>query len=116
MVFQFSILYCYTILETCKTVGGVIPVNCNFSPQLDKPCVFPFTYKGRTYNECTMDDYDIAWCGTMKEVNKTIDHGQWGNWDSNNKVAKFDEHWGYCAPGCPGSLDGLPKSEKSGIV
>jgi len=25
-------------------------------------CVFPFEYKGKIYNECTMDDYSTYWC------------------------------------------------------
>ena len=61
---------------TCKTVGGADP---------GKPCVFPFTFEGVTYTECTTAGNapgDLSlWCSTLTYVNGTHVGGQgkWGN-------------------------------------
>ena len=89
--------YFYTFVDLCHTVGGKIPENCQYSPQKDKPCVFPFKYKGSMYNECTFDGHDIAWCATQVNADKTI----------------VQDQWGHCAAGCPGSLDYPPRSSKT---
>ena len=40
------------------------------------PCVFPFTYRGRSYTTCTTDrNNDIAWCSTAAVYAST----NWGN-------------------------------------
>lgn len=44
--------------------------------QCGTPCHFPFTYDGKTYNECTSHDEAGPWCATQSE------------YDSYN--------WGYC--------------------
>ena len=45
-------------------------------PEPNKPCIFPFKYNGKEYNECTTEDYgDSLWCGTTYSV--THDAG-WG--------------------------------------
>ena len=41
----------------------------NTGPEPDKPCVFPFQYMGKEYNECTTDGYGSTyWCGTTFTV------------------------------------------------
>merc|ERR1711910_194268 len=44
--------------RTCNTVSG---------PAAGKPCVFPFTWQGKTFNSCTEegDDQGKLWCSTM---------------------------------------------------
>ena len=88
-----------TFVVLCRTVGGKIPKNCDFSPQQDKTCVFPFKYRGNMYNECTIDGHDVAWCATKVNTDKTI----------------VQDHWGHCGAGCPGSLDYPPRSSKTSI-
>lgn len=48
------------------------PIECrtkHTGPELDKPCVFPFQYTGKEYNECTTDGYGSSyWCGTTFSV------------------------------------------------
>ena len=35
------------------------------NPEPDKPCVFPFKYLGKEYNECTTEGWgNVYWCGT----------------------------------------------------
>jgi len=68
--------------NVCTTVSGRDP---------NKPCVFPFTFRGKTYNTCTWDMHHLtgrkAWCSTY--VNDTGHHqGGQGN-------------WGACGSGCP---------------
>uniref|UniRef100_A0A8C4YIY6 Fibronectin type-II domain-containing protein n=1 Tax=Gopherus evgoodei TaxID=1825980 RepID=A0A8C4YIY6_9SAUR len=43
----------------------------------EKPCTFPFWYKGRRYTTCTMDDSKRPWCATTR------------NYDADHK-------WRYC--------------------
>ena len=41
---------------------------------LDKPCQFPFVYKDKSYNECTLEDGGgVAWCST-KTIPSTNEH------------------------------------------
>ena len=67
--------------------------------EVGKPCVFPFTYKGKTYNGCPVDPEDPArtrWCST-----KTDEQG-------NHIVGNS----GHCMSNCPiddqGSVPGKP--------
>ncbi|XP_069811536.1 cation-independent mannose-6-phosphate receptor [Dendropsophus ebraccatus] len=39
------------------------------------PCLFPFTYKGKTYNACTTDDRQRLWCATAADPERS---GKWG--------------------------------------
>merc|ERR1711942_212003 len=55
----------------CKTTKG-------------QDCVFPFTFKGVTYQKCTQKGHTGAWCST-----KT-------NW----KGQHVGGHWGNCLPSC----------------
>ena len=54
--------------KECKTASGYDP---------NKPCVFPFTHEGYTYNACTTDYHTTAWCATMVYENGTLMN--WGN-------------------------------------
>lgn len=41
-----------------------------------KSCVFPFTYEGRTYTSCTMDDHTQYWCSTENHADGN--YKDWG--------------------------------------
>ena len=41
-----------------------------------QPCIFPFTYKGSTFNDCTLFDGDEEWCAS-----KVYDNGTMKDWD-----------------------------------
>jgi len=43
-----------------------------------KQCVFPFTYKGTTYDKCTNFEWDGFWCSTETSSNGDYVEGQWG--------------------------------------
>jgi len=68
--------------ESCKTTSGA---------SVNKPCVFPFKYRGVEYNRCTLVDSshtnNKAWCST--EV------------DSNGNHVGGQGKWGNCGPACP---------------
>ena len=51
------------IFTVCKTVSG---------PQVNKPCQFPFTHDGRTYNKCPVDPDDSSkfWCSTKVDIRR----------------------------------------------
>merc|ERR1712130_891922 len=59
--------------RTCNTVSG---------PSAEKPCVFPFTWQGKTFNSCTKegDDQGKLWCSTMVDQagNHITGQGQYG--------------------------------------
>ena len=64
----------------------------------NKPCVFPFKYKGNIYNGCiTHNDPDgRSWCSTEVDLNGYHILGR--------------ELWGHCGTDCPVDLDGVPIS------
>merc|ERR1712060_237294 len=51
-------------------VCGMSPPTCHGDAG-GAPCAFPFTYKGKTYQECTKVDHSQSWCYTEKR-------GSWG--------------------------------------
>ena len=62
----------------CQTVGG---------PDQGRPCMFPFKFQGKIYNECPvarLEDPSKTWCSTM----------------GGNHVAGLKK-WGYCSSSCP---------------
>ena len=77
-------------ISVCETDGGANP---------NRPCIFPFRFKGKSYNTCTLKDAEYtnnkAWCSTQ--------------------VDKFENHisgqgkWGNCGQGCP-----FPDLDKNG--
>merc|ERR1711990_845073 len=60
---------------SCLTVGG---------RKVNARCVFPFSFRGRTYNGCTTISLKKLWCSTRT--------------DSNGKHIRG--HWGYCNSAC----------------
>ena len=60
----------------CKTSETI-------SNQANKECIFPFTYAGHTYTECTTVAYHTRWCAT--EVDRSVGYvmKQWGECGSN---------------------------------
>ena len=57
----------------CKTISG---------PKPGVSCVFPFTYKGKTYRGCTtMENNGVEWCSTKTDNGGAHVGGQWGNCD-----------------------------------
>merc|ERR1712111_30942 len=47
----------------------------------DKPCIFPFTYRGLEYNTCTTDNSETStpWCATAVSGNVEVIINNWGN-------------------------------------
>jgi len=67
--------------ESCKTTSGA---------SVNKPCIFPFKYRGVEYNRCILVNSspdNKAWCST--EV------------DSRGNHIGGQGKWGYCGPTCP---------------
>ena len=65
-------------LLRCITTGG---------PDANKTCIFPFTYKGKIYTNCTLDGDSSggSWCSTLVD-------------ESGNHVG--GQHWGTCGTNC----------------
>jgi len=66
--------------ETCITTSGA---------SANKPCIFPFKYRGVQYNRCTLVDSpdNKAWCSTLV--------------DSRGHHVGGQGKWGNCGPACP---------------
>jgi len=57
--------YCDPLIPTCLTTSS-------------KLCVFPFIYKGVTYNACTKVGHSKKWCSTQTDANGKHVRGKWG--------------------------------------
>ena len=67
--------------KTCTTI------NTQGGYEGGSPCVFPWKFKGKTYNLCTMD-WEIdqrPWCATKVDENGDV----------------FSTNFGYCGANCP---------------
>ena len=54
-----------------------------------KPCVYPFTYKERTYTECTtFENNNTHWCSTEVDASGNYIDGKWGNCNAKCPTAK----------------------------
>merc|ERR1711990_366042 len=69
----------------CLTVGG---------RKVNARCVFPFSFRGRTYNGCTTISLKKLWCSTRTDSNGKHIRGQWG----------------YCNSACQTDQDCIPYS------
>ena len=91
--------------ESCRTVGTQA-----------KPCIFPFTYAGAHYSECTTRDSDTGqpWCATQVRATDIAMHCH--DTDTRDIVMTLchqvdtegwvvDHAWGDCDTGCPGSRE-----------
>merc|ERR1712055_1126563 len=67
-----------TVVHTCMTVDGA-------------NCVFPFTFNGVVYTECTTVLDAKPWCSTLT--------------DQNGNHVTDQRKWGYCASNCPTKED-----------
>ena len=71
-----------------------------------KDCVFPFTYKGVSYNKCTDvgSDNGATWCATeVRDKKDNVRHGDdvFAQVDVDGEVVK--NTWQDCQDGCPGT-------------
>ena len=69
------------LLLTCSTAHSQNCTVKEISSGNEKPCVFPFIYKGKAHNICTdQDDPDgLSWCSTETDENG-VHVGQKGLW------------------------------------
>ena len=52
-----------------------------------QPCLFPFSYKDRTFNECTLFEWGDKWCAIKVYDNGTVKH--WKYCSVTNKPCLF---------------------------
>jgi len=77
--------------QGCKTVSG---------PVKDTLCVFPFTYKGNEYRECTTADHDgKLWCATKTDEDANYVDGQWGDCGDSCIETLLQNDWEALAKG-----------------
>merc|ERR1711943_106519 len=61
--------------ESCGWGG-----NSNYLKAMNKPCLFPFVYKGVSYDSCTSEDHWMPWCPTqVADGAVVVGSGNWGN-------------------------------------
>ena len=49
--------------------------------------MFPFTYKGKEYFNCTTKSHGREWCATTKNYDKD---GAWGNCVGKNSILQLE--------------------------
>merc|ERR1711936_1089727 len=54
-----------------------IPNSC--STTTGSPCVFPFTYGGVEYSQCTYADSPLPWCATATQADGSVITNSWGD-------------------------------------
>ena len=55
----------------------------------DRPCVFPFKYNGKEYNQCTGIDHTMMWCSVKENGDYISDRESWGNCDPSCSGNKY---------------------------
>ena len=88
------------MFSECRTSGTENPPTCTnckrpkYYAQLDQPCQFPFTVKGKTYYTCTYDySYLMGykpWCSVSTDENNKHNTGRT---KIDGVTKKF---WGIC--------------------
>ncbi len=75
------VLVTLSISQRCSNTNGE-------GPQPVKPCVFPFRYKDKEYNECTAesDPDGKKWCSTEVDSNGLHKRNQWGYCDPSKNM------------------------------
>ena len=62
-----------------------------------KQCIFPFSYKGITYTECTtFENNGIHWCSTGVDTIGNYIEGKWGNCNSKCPTAIPSKYVSQC--------------------
>ena len=76
--FSFKELFQLIIRNTLNIVLG----NCTTLDALNQeggiPCIFPFTYGGKTYSECSNSGGTCSWCATKLDSSGAYILGFWG--------------------------------------
>lgn len=71
--------------------GCLTPVSLFPETEYGDPCVFPFTFRGKSYEECVVESRARLWCSTTADYDR-------------------DHEWGFCrhcaSPGGPGRGSG----------
>ena len=78
------------ISNTTSYAPYLLDVECftKSGPETGKPCAFPFTYQGKTYEKCTEIDHDQLWCSTEVDHNGVHVRGKWGYCDNECNLGK----------------------------
>eukprot|EP00091_Calanus_sinicus_P024628 TRINITY_DN894_c0_g1_i12.p2 TRINITY_DN894_c0_g1~~TRINITY_DN894_c0_g1_i12.p2 ORF type:complete len:128 (-),score=32.93 TRINITY_DN894_c0_g1_i12:76-459(-) len=88
-----------SLQSSCVTIGGPTP---------NKPCIFPFSHNGKTYQGCTPWTYGGANQGTPWCSTKTNGQGAHVNGFGN---------YGFCGQDCPAATAlGVFIKSRAGIV
>eukprot|EP00041_Stephanoeca_diplocostata_P038877 m.1564361 g.1564361 ORF g.1564361 m.1564361 type:complete len:2726 (+) comp25284_c0_seq7:271-8448(+) len=97
------------------TTSSTTTVSCNATSMTDRgvPCVFPFTYQGRSFDACTKFDDVLGryWCATRttSRTDDTMRAGSWAHCACENPVDLSSCPYrrnGFCYPnGCDTSGD-----------
>jgi len=70
--------------KSCNATGSTIG-NCD--------CKFPFSYKGKVYNQCSTADHTQPWCATAVNSKGVYVDGQWENCGSCDHKGKDIAGW-----------------------
>ena len=78
------------VTQLPKYITHFLDIECftKSGPETGKPCAFPFTYQGKTYEKCTDIDHDQLWCSTEVDYNGVHVRGKWGNCGNECNLGK----------------------------
>ena len=66
--------FCY-LASSCRTMTS----SSNTNPDPNKACVFPFTYRGNEYTQCTsLNNGGVFWCATEVSSGGAYITDKWG--------------------------------------
>merc|ERR1712183_107499 len=69
------------IFPSISPSGEVVNDKWEDCDEVGDRCIFPFTYKGVTYNTCTKTDSELAWCATEVHPSGTVVNNKWEDCD-----------------------------------
>ncbi|KAL9955688.1 hypothetical protein ACROYT_G037046 [Oculina patagonica] len=77
MPVSFSLLFGLTVMTqmvSCSRIGKPCPAGKKTDDPQGRCCVFPFVYKGVSYDSCTSINHNKLWCSF-----DAVYAGQWAN-------------------------------------
>merc|ERR1711893_373785 len=77
-------------MKLCILLATLVASSMAAVTTSNQQCVFPFVYKGVTYNGCTSADWSQPWCATATDNGNY--NGQWGNCETAGNIPTGNDY------------------------